>query len=77
MTLLVKNEIHLNHASAYVCTDANIADGIQNFIHQQGADLLAMVPQKRAFPAMLWHKSVTKQVSYHPEIPLLIIHSEF
>ncbi|MBL0341704.1 MAG: universal stress protein [Bacteroidetes bacterium] len=71
----IRSHVKYAKTSGYVCTDPDIMNGISLFIHKKKADLVAMVTHRRSFPRMLWDKSLTKKFSYHPEIPLLVIHA--
>lgn len=46
---------------------------IEEFITQQGMDILAMVTHKRTFLESIFNRSMTKKMSYHTQIPLLAI----
>ena len=50
------------------------AEGIEEFVQGYRADMLALVSQERGFFDKLFHKSVTKQMIIHSELPLLILH---
>ncbi len=60
--------------SGYICTDPDVMNGISLFLKEQSAEMICMLTHKRKFPAMLWDPSVTKRFSYHPEIPLMVLH---
>ncbi len=70
----IKAQVKYPKASGYICTDSDVMNGISIFIHKMKADMVAMVTHHRSFPRMLWDKSLTMKFSYHPEIPLLVIH---
>lgn len=46
---------------------------MQNHISQNEIDMLAMVTYKRKFAERIFHPSMSKRMSYHTTIPLLII----
>ncbi|MEO8795155.1 MAG: universal stress protein [Daejeonella sp.] len=46
---------------------------LQNFITDNKVDMLAMIKHKRNFLENLFHSSKTKRMSYHTNIPLLVI----
>lgn len=75
MATKIRGLITYPKVSGYVCTDPDVMNGISLFIHKKKADMVAMVTHHRSFPRMLWDKSLTKKFSYHPEIPLLVIHA--
>ena len=49
------------------------AEGIEEFVTGYEADMLALVSQEHGFFENLFHKSVTKQMIIHSELPLLIL----
>ena len=71
----IKNLVKYPKISGYVCTDADIMNGISIFIKKMNADMVAMLTHPRSFPRMLWDKSLTKKFSYHPDVPLLVMHA--
>ncbi|MGZ8557733.1 MAG: universal stress protein [Chitinophagaceae bacterium] len=46
---------------------------LQDYIRQNQIDLLAMVTYQKKFPDSIFHRSMTKRMSYHTTIPLLAI----
>ena len=46
---------------------------IEEFIHEQGIDIVAMVTHKRTFMESIFNRSMTKKMFYNTQIPLLII----
>jgi nucleotide-binding universal stress UspA family protein len=46
---------------------------LQEHIDAQGIDMLAMVTYQRGFWDRIFHPSMTKKMSYHTEVPLLVI----
>lgn len=71
----IRTHIKYPKISGYVCTDADIMNGITIFIKKLNVDLVVMLTHPRSFPRMLWDKSLTKKFSYHPGIPLLVMHA--
>lgn len=71
----IRTHINFPKISGYVCTDADIMNGITIFIEKLNVDLVVMLTHPRSFPRMLWDKSLTKKFSYHPGIPLLVMHA--
>lgn len=51
-----------------------IAQGLKNFCTSVSADLLVVSARRRSLLDKLFRKSVTKELSYSSEIPLLIFH---
>lgn len=75
MAQKIRSLVKYPKTSGYVCTDADIMNGIHIFINKMKADMVVMLTHPRSFPRMLWDKSLTKKFSYHPEIPLLVMHA--
>jgi nucleotide-binding universal stress UspA family protein len=75
MAQKIRTHVKYPKTSGYVCTDADIMNGIHIFINKMKADMVVMLTHPRSFPTMLWDKSLTKKFSYHPEIPLLVMHA--
>lgn len=53
----------------------NVAEGIQQFIQEQQADLLVLIPQRHSFLERLLDKSITGKITAHPQVPLLALPS--
>lgn len=71
----IRSQVHYPKTSGYICTDPDVMSGISIFVHKQKADMVVMLTHPRTFPSMLWDKSITKKFSYHPEVPLLVLHA--
>jgi len=54
----------------------HIEQTIIDFIDNQHVDLLVMRTHKRGFFESLFHRSLTKKMTYHTKVPLLIYHEE-
>jgi len=46
---------------------------LEEYIDEQGIDIVAMVTHKRTFLESIFNRSMTKKMSYHTQIPLLVI----
>lgn len=53
-----------------------VNEGLNDFVDDQGVDLLVMVHKKRGFLDDLFHKSHTKQMSINSKTPLLVLQSK-
>lgn len=53
--------------------EENVAKGLETFIRDQQAELMAVGIHERGFWASLFHSSVTEQLAYHTSIPLLAL----
>lgn len=49
----------------------DITIGIDEYIDENNADLLVMLPQKHGFFDRLFNKSITKEMAYHVRIPMM------
>jgi len=56
--------------------DDNVAEGINNFMEENEADIVALVRHDVGMIDRLFHPSITKQMVLHPEHPMLILHNE-
>ena len=54
--------------------DTDIADALNECIEEEDLDLLVMTHHHRTFFEKLFHKSLTKKMAYHTNIPLLVYH---
>ncbi|MDX2359687.1 MAG: universal stress protein [Crocinitomicaceae bacterium] len=52
----------------------DVVAGIEEFVKEEKADVLAMIARKHTFFERLFNKSITKQISMLADIPLLILH---
>ena len=53
--------------------DDEVSHGIESFVKEEKADLLAVVTKERYFLLNLFHKSVTKSLTYILDNPMMII----
>ena len=72
-------EDKLNHhfpthnVKARVIYGKKLEDSLDSFIRENSINMLAMVTHKRSFLESLFHRSITKKISYHTDIPLLAL----
>ena len=59
--------------SYHVEVNPNIVEGINNFITEHDAELLAMVPRRVSFIESFFKTSVTKSFTFQANIPLLAV----
>lgn len=76
MKTRVHDSISYDKVAGFICTDPDVINGINLFLKEHPADMICMLTHDRKFPATLWTPSVTKKFSYHPNIPLLVIHKK-
>jgi nucleotide-binding universal stress UspA family protein len=53
--------------------EENIAQGLEAFVRDQQADLIAVGTHEHSFLASLFHSSVTEELAYHTTVPLLAL----
>jgi nucleotide-binding universal stress UspA family protein len=56
--------------------DEDVIEGINNFMEENDADIVALVRHDMGMIDRLFHPSITKQMVLHPEHPMLILHDE-
>lgn len=62
----IEHSFHLKH-------NDDPEHGIDDFAHEHKVEIIAMVKRKHSFFGRIFHKSITKKMVYHTDIPLLII----
>lgn len=62
--------------SASINYHEDIEDGIKEFISDNPTDLLVMIRKNYNFIESLFHRSMTRQLALHTELPLLIVHEK-
>jgi len=56
----------------FVEKSENIEDAILDFAHANDYDMIIIVPKDRGFIMNLFHRSITKKMSMHSDLPLFI-----
>jgi nucleotide-binding universal stress UspA family protein len=56
--------------------ESDFIEGMETLCSEEEADLIAMLTIERAPFEKLYNSSLTKKMSYHTEIPLMVFHSE-
>ena len=54
----------------------SVQEGLVDYLRSHPIKLAVMVTQHRGFWQNLFHKSATKQMVLHPEVPVLVLHLE-
>ncbi|MDB2363601.1 hypothetical protein N9V83_01095 [Flavobacteriales bacterium] len=54
-------------------TNDQVEEGINNFSVKSNTNLLCVLARKNGLIRFLFHKSVSKKLTYHTKMPLLII----
>jgi nucleotide-binding universal stress UspA family protein len=62
----------VNH-NFYFVKNENVSEGIENYIKEKGTDCLVMIARKHSFLEKKFHKSITKKMAYHVDVPLLVL----
>ncbi len=63
----------INHSYHYI-NNADVVDGINDFIAKQKMDMVVMIPRKHSFFKNMFNEQKTKKVAFNLNIPLLTIH---
>lgn len=53
---------------------ANVEEGLRAYVGQTPIDLVVMATRHRGFWESFFHRSQTRQMALHPELPLLVFH---
>ena len=57
----------------YYPENENLVDGINEFVADHNADMVAIIPHRYTLLESLFHKSVSKKLDFHTNIPLLVL----
>jgi hypothetical protein len=76
MSKMIKTIVDFENKSGFVCSSNNVEKGIHEFLSDSNADWVIAVTEHRRFPEMLFHRSISKKIAYHPDKPLLVLHSQ-
>lgn len=69
----IMDKFSFNEVSIHISLNDEIIDGIEDYINEVNADLLAMFTHELTFFEKIFGKSVTRQMAFHSRIPLLTI----
>lgn len=58
----------------FVIPDEDVEETIEDFLIDQGADILAMLTYKRNFFVALFSRTLTQKMSFHMRTPILVLH---
>lgn len=73
---LVREELEYPNMSFELLPPEPFQKALNNFIEHEQADMLAMSKRQKGLLGRLFGSSETKEMSYHPQCPLLVFHSE-
>lgn len=57
----------------YFPEKGNLAEGINEFVRDKKADMVAVIPHRYSLMERLFHKSISKQMAFHTKVPLLAL----
>jgi nucleotide-binding universal stress UspA family protein len=69
---VVQQEVAYDAISFEVIEADDVPSGIEAYTKNQQVDGLALVKRKRNFLSSLFHSSITKKLSFHSKVPLLV-----
>ena len=58
----------------FVLHEPRVWEGLQQFIHKNHVDMMAILPHKHSFLERLFQSSLTRRAALEIEIPLLVLH---
>lgn len=71
-----REEFKIEPLNFFITSNDDLEDEVFQFVDSQDIDVLAMLTYKRTFFESLFKKSFAKKLSYHSEIPLLVLHED-
>lgn len=63
-----------NRIASHFIRSPNVAEGITDFVRAHRTDMLAVMKHSYGFMEQLFHKSVTKELTLHADVPVLVLH---
>jgi len=73
-TKFMQNNLAWLHPEIRITTNNDIKQGLEDFVSKNSIDLLMLLPKERNFVESIFHKSVTRKMVLHPEVPVMIVH---
>ena len=73
-TKSIANLLEIEHLSSDYFTNEDVIFGTNEFVNQRKINLLVLINKKRSFLQNLFHISFTKQIAFHAEVPILVLH---
>lgn len=67
-------EMEFDSIPLAVETDGDVAHGLTEFVRLHQVDAMAILPHLRGLWQRILHKSITRELVLHSEIPLLVLH---
>lgn len=72
-SMRVDNKLKEVYHKFEVVDNENIEEGINDFVATHPCDILAVMPKHHGFLESLFHKSVTRSLTMHAHLPLLVL----
>mgnify|MGYP006267319605 CR=1 FL=1 len=63
-----------NRIASHFIRSKNVAEGITDFVRAHRTDMLAVMKHSYGFMEQLFHKSITKELALHADVPILVLH---
>ena len=70
----LEKQMKYRKISFYISREADIIDGLSDYIKKKKPDMLLMINYGRKFPETMWEPSWTNKMANHLQIPLLVLH---
>lgn len=70
---LLLPEMEFDQIPIHIVRGRHVSDGLQQFIDDEGIQLLAIEPHHHSFPQLLWKPSVTRTMVLSAQVPILSI----
>ncbi len=67
------SELSESSLKFYFLEDDDIVGGINKFVVEHHADMVAMIPHRYKLLDRLFHKSISKKMAFHTNVPLLAL----
>lgn len=62
------------HHTFYSVHNEDVVGGINEFVKHHHMDMVVMIPRKHSLVSRIFHEPFTKEMTFHSEVPLLILH---
>jgi nucleotide-binding universal stress UspA family protein len=73
-TIAEIKELFVHQEVSFVTIDSkDLLEGLENYLKDAKADLVAVVPHKYYMLDRLFHKSISKKLAFHTRVPLLAL----
>jgi nucleotide-binding universal stress UspA family protein len=72
-SIFLQNDFSKFHPKFHFLVNENIETGISDFVLQKNIDLLLVIHKKHGFWDSVFHKSISKEITFHSQIPMMIM----